>query len=52
MTFYIHHPAGAYGTQLIDNLRPSLNHYARGYVKRIALTLHRTTPTAAISTAT
>ncbi len=40
MTFYIHHPAGAYGTQLIDNLPPSLNHY--GYVKRIALTLHRT----------
>ena len=40
MTFYIHHPAGAYGTQLIDNLPPSLNHY--GYVKRISLTLHRT----------
>jgi hypothetical protein len=40
MTFYVHHPAGAYGTQLIDNLPPSLNHY--GYVKRIALTLHRT----------
>ena len=40
MTFYIQHPHGAYGTQLIDNLPPSLNHY--GYVKRIALTLHRT----------
>ena len=40
MTFYIHHPAGADGTQLIDNLPASLNHY--GYVKRIALTLHRT----------
>jgi len=40
ITFYIQHPAGAYGTRLIDNLPPSLNHY--GYVKRIALTLHRT----------
>lgn len=40
MTFYIHHPSGAYGTELIDNLPPSLNHY--GYVKRISLTLHRT----------
>ena len=36
------HPAphGAYGTQLTDNLPAALNHY--GYVKRIALTLHRT----------
>jgi hypothetical protein len=40
MTFYIHHPAGAYGTQLIGSLPLSLNGY--GYVKRIALTLHRT----------
>ena len=40
MTFYIHHPSGAYGTRLIDNLPPSLNHY--GYVKRISLTLQRT----------
>ncbi len=40
MTFYIQHPRGAYGTQLTDNLPASLNHY--GYVKRIALTLHRT----------
>jgi len=40
ITFYIQHPRGAYGTRLIDNLPASLNHY--GYVKRIALTLHRT----------
>ena len=40
ITFYIQRPHGAYGTQLIDNLPASLNHY--GYVKRISLTLHRT----------
>ena len=40
ITFYIHRLGGAYGTQLIDNLPASLNHY--GYVKRISLTLHRT----------
>ena len=40
MNFYIHRLHGAYGTQLIDNLPASLNHY--GYVKRISLTLYRT----------
>ncbi len=40
ITFYIHRLHGAYGTQLIDNLPASLNHY--GYVKHISLTLHRT----------
>jgi hypothetical protein len=40
ITFYIHHAHGAYGTELIDNLPASLNHY--GYVKQISLTLRRT----------
>jgi hypothetical protein len=40
ITFYIHRLKGAYGTRLNATLTGSLQNY--GYVKRIALTLHRT----------